>query len=109
MAYVIGSACVDCKDGACVQACPVDSIYEGKRTMYIHPDECIDCGVCVSFCPPQAIFEDRRLPEHERQFLAINREFFGPAVSGLGAPGGAQDVGPVPCDHPLVAALPAQS
>ena len=110
MAHVITSACIDCKDGACVQACPVDCIYEGRRTMYIHPDECIDCGVCVSFCPPQAIYDDRRVPESERQFLAINREFF--ALSGLGSPGAASDVGAVPCDHPLVAALapaPAQS
>ena len=62
MAYVITTACIDVKDGACVQCCPVDCIYEGERTLYIHPDECIDCGVCVSACPTQAIYEDRRLP-----------------------------------------------
>ncbi|SIT37514.1 hypothetical protein BN2475_120071 [Paraburkholderia ribeironis] len=31
MAYVITSPCIDIKDGACVQCCPVDCIYEGER------------------------------------------------------------------------------
>ncbi|MEJ8851139.1 ferredoxin [Variovorax rhizosphaerae] len=105
MAHVITSACIDCKDGACTQCCPVDCIYEGSRTFYIHPDECIDCGVCLSFCPAEAIHEDVRLPASQAMFLAINREFFSPEVSGLGSPGGAADVGPVSCDHPAVAKL----
>jgi len=56
----------------------------------------------------QAIYEDRKLPPAQQEFLAINREFFEPAVSGLGAPGGAADVAPTTCDHPRVAAWPAQ-
>jgi NAD-dependent dihydropyrimidine dehydrogenase PreA subunit len=108
MAYVIASACIDVKDGACVKCCPVDCIYVGARTLYIHPDECIDCGICVSACPVQAIYEDLRLPAEMKAFEAINREFFGPEVSKLGSPGGAADVGPVTCDHPSVAAWPAQ-
>jgi ferredoxin len=32
--------------GACVEECPVDCIYEGERMLYIHPDECVDCGAC---------------------------------------------------------------
>ena len=24
--------------------------------LYIHPDECIDCGACVPACPVEAIF-----------------------------------------------------
>jgi hypothetical protein len=41
-------------------------------------------------------------------FLAINREFFAPEVSGLGSPGGASDVGASTCDHPAIAAWPVQ-
>ena len=104
MAHVITTACIDVKDGACVLCCPVDCIYEGERTLYIHPDECIDCGVCVSACPTQAIYEDARLPSEQFPFLAINREFFEPQVSGLGSPGGAADAGKSLCDHPVVAA-----
>jgi NAD-dependent dihydropyrimidine dehydrogenase PreA subunit len=108
VAYVITSACIDVKDGACVKCCPVDCIYTGGRTLYIHPDECIDCGICLSACPTEAIYEDRRLPEALLPFIAINREFFEPQVSNLGSPGGAADVPPLSCDHPAVAAWPAQ-
>ena len=105
MAYVITDACVDIKDRACVLCCPVDCIYEGLRTLYIQPAECINCGLCVSVCPVDAIYDESHVPETQRHFVAVNREFFAPAVSGLGAPGGA-DGRVVPLDHPLVAALP---
>ncbi len=108
MTHVITAACIDVKDGACVKCCPVDCIYEGERTLYIHPDECIDCGVCISACPVEAIHEDRRLPGEFAPFLAINREFFEPQVSGLGSPGGAADAPRRVCDHPAVVAWPAQ-
>ena len=45
MAYVIVDTCIDCKDASCVACCPVDCIYEGPRTFYLHPEECIDCGI----------------------------------------------------------------
>ncbi|GAA4343683.1 ferredoxin family protein [Variovorax defluvii] len=106
MAHVITGGCVDIKDGACVKCCPVDCIYEGVRTLYIHPDECIDCGICVSACPTQAIYEESRLPAQQVHWIAINREFFAPEVSGLGAPGGA-DGRRVACDHPAVVAMEA--
>lgn len=106
MTYVITTTCIDVKDGACVKCCPVDCIYIGERTLYIHPDECIDCGVCESACPVQAIYEDRKLPPALAPFLAINREFFEPQVSGLGSPGGASGLGASTCDHPVVAAWP---
>ena len=46
MTYVIALPCVDVKDKACIEECPVDCIYEGDRMLYIHPDECVDCGAC---------------------------------------------------------------
>lgn len=106
MAYVVTSACIDVKDGACVKCCPVDCIYEGARMFYIHPDECITCGICASVCPTDAIHEDVDLPFELRHFILINHEFFGPDVSGLGTPGGASDVGPTPLDHPTIATHP---
>ena len=107
MAYVIIDSCIDCKDAACVSCCPVDCIYEGPRTYYIHPDECINCGICVSVCPPEAIYEDAEVPAKQKHFIAINREFFEPQVTGLGSPGGASSVGAAPRDHPLVENTPA--
>ena len=105
MAHVITEACIDVKDHACVKCCPVDCIYEGLRTLYIQPEECINCGLCVSVCPVDAIYDEPDLPESQRRFIAVNAEFFGPDVSGVGAPGGP-DGKVTPLDHPLVAAFP---
>ena len=49
--YTIAQPCVDLKDLACVEECPVDCIYEGERMLYIHPDECVDCGACEPGVP----------------------------------------------------------
>jgi NAD-dependent dihydropyrimidine dehydrogenase PreA subunit len=103
MTYVITSPCIDVKDAACVDVCPVDCIYTGGRMLYIQPDECIDCGVCLSVCPVAAIFEDHALPPSEAQFATINAEFFGPAVTGWGSAGGAGP-GFTTTHHPAVAA-----
>jgi NAD-dependent dihydropyrimidine dehydrogenase PreA subunit len=109
MAYVIGSPCIDVKDGACVQCCPVDCIYEGGRTLYIHPEECINCGVCVSVCPTEAIYHEEELPQAEAAFAMVNRAFFDADMSALGSPGGASDVGKVAFDHPVVASWPVRA
>jgi len=57
MPYVIAEPCIDVKDKACVEVCPVDCIYEGDQMLYIHPEECIDCGACVPACPVSAIYD----------------------------------------------------
>jgi NAD-dependent dihydropyrimidine dehydrogenase PreA subunit len=106
MAYVITSPCIDVKDGDCQTACPVECIYEGGRMMYIQPDECINCGLCLSVCPVQAIYEGDEVPANEAAFTAANADFFGPAVTGWGAPGGAEKRFTTERDHPLVADYP---
>ncbi len=110
MTYVITSACVDVKHKACQQECPVDCIYEGDRSMYINPDECVDCGACRLLCEVDAIYYEADLPEGERKFLADNAAFFAVPLPGhdkpLGTPGGAIDLGPVGVDTPMVADLP---
>jgi len=104
MAYCIVDACIDVKDRACVLCCPVDCIYEGLRTLYIQPEECINCGLCVSVCPVDAIYDEPHVPASQRAFVAINREFF-VRRSAAWARRGAQTQGGA-LDHPLVAALP---
>ena len=106
MTYVITDACIDVKDKTCLDACPVDCIYEGGRTLYIHPAECIDCGLCETVCPVAAIHADDRLPEELKSWIAVNREFFSPAVTGWGTPGGADPKHTTALDHPAVAAWP---
>jgi NAD-dependent dihydropyrimidine dehydrogenase PreA subunit len=103
MVYVIAEPCIDVKDKACVEECPVDCIYEGARMLYIHPEECIDCAACEPVCPVEAIFYEDDTPDEWKEFLPINREWFGDDITGLGDPGGAATVGPVDVDHPKVA------
>ncbi len=103
MTYVIAEPCIDIKDKGCVEECPVDCIYEGPRMLYIHPEECIDCGACEPVCPVEAIFYEDDVPPEWEEFYPINVEFFEDEVSGLGSPGGAAMVGAVDVDHPKVA------
>ena len=98
MTYVIAQPCVDVKDRACVDECPVDCIYEGERTLYIHPDECVDCGACEPVCPTEAIFYEDDLPGEWSDFFV-----------DLGSPGGAQKTGPQSFDVPWISALPPQN
>ncbi len=105
MTYVIAQPCVDVKDKACVEECPVDCIYEGERSLYIHPDECVDCGACEPVCPVEAIYYEDDTPEEWADYYKANVEFF----DDLGSPGGAAKVGNTGKDHPIIAALPPQN
>ena len=78
MTYVIGEACVDMLDGACVKECPVDCICEGERMLYIRPDECVDCGACEPVCPVEAIYYEDDLPEKWQAYAGEKR---GPSPS----------------------------
>src|ERR1700752_952188 len=76
MAYVIAEPCINVKDKACVEVCPVDCIYEGETMLYIHPDECIDCGACEPVCPVKAIFAEDETPDQWKNFIELNKKFF---------------------------------
>ena len=76
MTYVIAEPCIDVKDKGCVDECPVDCIYEGERMLYIHPDECVDCGACEPVCPVEAIFHEDDVPGQWSAFTAENAKFF---------------------------------
>ena len=72
MAYVVADPCVKCKYTDCVAVCPVDCFYEGKNSLAINPDECIDCGACEPECPTTAIFEESELPSKWSAYKDIN-------------------------------------
>ena len=54
----------------------VDCIYEGEDQLYIHPDECIDCGACEPECPVSAIYPEEDVPANLAAFIAKNRDAF---------------------------------
>ena len=80
MAYYITETCIDVKDKACVEVCPVDCIHpidgEGEPMLYIDPDECIDCGACEPECPVEAIFGEEDMPDDQDRFVEINTKYF---------------------------------
>jgi len=44
--------------------------------LYIHPDECIDCGACVPACPVEAIFPLDETPRQWSAFISKNSEYY---------------------------------
>ena len=84
VAYIICEPCMGTKDAACVDVCPVDCIHPRKDEsgfaptdmLYIHPDECIDCGACVPACPVEAIFALDETPEKWAHFIPKNAEYY---------------------------------
>ena len=84
MTYVIAEPCVNTKDTACVDVCPVDCIHPRKdegdfadyNMLYIDPDVCIDCGACEPACPVQAIFPADLVPDQWKHYTEINADWY---------------------------------
>jgi ferredoxin len=74
MAFVVCEPCHDCKYTDCVTVCPMDCFYQDEHMLYIHPDECIDCGACVPECPADAIFGELEVPSKWTHYVALNAE-----------------------------------
>ena len=81
MPFIITDPCIETKDTACVDVCPVDCIHPRKdeaefaqaTMLYIHPEECIDCGACVPACPVAAIYESiDATPSHQKDLVEAN-------------------------------------
>ena|SRR5688572_7481486 len=84
MAFIITDPCIDTKDSACVDVCPVDCIHPRKdeaefattKMLYIHPDECIDCGACVPACPVAAIYDSpESVPASQATLVEANSAY----------------------------------
>lgn len=83
MAFFITDPCIETKDTACVDVCPVDCIHPRKdepefkeaSMLYIHPDECIDCGACVPACPVSAIYQDGDVPSSQLILVEANKVY----------------------------------
>jgi NAD-dependent dihydropyrimidine dehydrogenase PreA subunit len=73
---VIAEPCIGVKDRACVDACPVNCIYEGADQLSMHPTEWIDCGACEPECPAEAIFEESSVLSQWTATVRKNAQFF---------------------------------
>src|SRR5687768_7963691 len=81
MPFIITDPCIETKDTACVDVCPVDCIhprkdepeFEQATMLYIHPGECIDYGACVPACPVAAIYDSpEATPASQKQLIEAN-------------------------------------
>jgi NAD-dependent dihydropyrimidine dehydrogenase PreA subunit len=79
--FIITDPCIGTKDTACVDVCPVDCIHPRKdepefaqaTMLYIHPEECIDCGACVPVCPVAAIYDSvEATPANQKDLVEAN-------------------------------------
>ena len=50
--------------------------FESATQLFIHPDECIDCGACVPACPVEAIFALDEVSEKWKNYIDINAKHF---------------------------------
>ena len=91
----------------------MDCIYEGARALYIHPDECVDCGACEPVCSVEAIFYEDDVPDRWTVFTGDNARFFTHPPPGRGqpvaSPGDATKIGRLGVDTAMVAARPPLS
>ena len=92
MSHFVVSPCVGTHDTACMKVCPVNCFYDVElselglsptaekpeltKMLIISPDECIDCGLCVPECPVAAIFPEDDVPENEKSYIDINKNWF---------------------------------
>lgn len=93
MPFIICEPCIGTKDTACVDACPVDCIhpkkgesagyrddvsidYDTTDQLFIHPEECIDCGACQPVCPVSAIFPQDEVPGEWANYIQKNADFY---------------------------------
>jgi NAD-dependent dihydropyrimidine dehydrogenase PreA subunit len=98
MPFIITDPCIETKDTACVDVCPVDCIhprkdeaeFESSSMLYIHPDECIDCGACVPACPVAAIYDSPdSTPASQKGLVEANAVF---RVGDAGAVAKAEEI-----------------
>jgi ferredoxin len=84
MPFIITDPCIGTKDTACVDVCPVDCIhprkdepeFEASSMLYIHPEECIDCGACVPACPVAAIYDSPdSTPASQKTLIEANAAY----------------------------------
>jgi len=74
MPYVVTDNCQECRYTDCVEVCPVDCFYADAGMLYIHPDECIDCGACEPACPVHAIYSTDDLPTELASWEKVNAD-----------------------------------
>src|SRR4029078_8198760 len=84
MAFIITDPCINTKDTAFVDVCPVDCIhprkdepdFEQATIPYIHPEEGIYLRACAPACPVAAIYDSpESTPKSQTSLIEANAIF----------------------------------
>ena len=116
MPFIITDPCIGTKDTACVDVCPVDCIhprkdepeFEQATMLYIHPEECIDCGACVPACPVAAIYDSTDSTPASQKGLIEANAVYRAGDAGAVARAEAMVKGHVASHPELMAVAPAE-
>ena len=50
--------------------------FDASTMLFIHPDECIDCGACVPACPVEAIYAQDEVPDKWKNYIDVNADHY---------------------------------
>jgi ferredoxin len=57
----------------CIHPRKDEGEFEQASMLYIHPEECIDCGACVPACPVAAIYDaPETTPASQKRLIEAN-------------------------------------
>jgi len=76
MPYIIAEPASTSRTRLASKSAPRTASTRGPSRLFIHPDECIDCGACEPVCPVTAIFVEDETPEQWKHFIELNKRFF---------------------------------
>ena len=65
------------REGYTLEESDKEKMRAANEILYIHPEECIDCGACEPECPVEAIFPDDEVPEEWQEYIEKNNKRFG--------------------------------
>jgi ferredoxin len=68
--------CVDSCPNDSIHPKKDEAKFASEAQLYINPTECLDCGACVAACPTNSIFAADELPADKKDFAAKNAAFY---------------------------------
>ncbi|WP_194827315.1 FAD-dependent oxidoreductase [Nocardia sp. XZ_19_231] len=60
----------------CIRPRPGDPDFANAEMLHIDPDTCIDCGACMDACPVDSIYDADDLPVNLLRYAEINAAYF---------------------------------
>ncbi|WP_235666505.1 4Fe-4S dicluster domain-containing protein [Mycolicibacterium chitae] len=69
-------SCLEVCPAGCIHPTPDDPDFARAEQLYINPESCLECGACVDACPVDAVYDESRLPARWSAYTGFNRDYF---------------------------------